>query len=146
MLAGQVVACALMLTHFALLEAETGAAVMGVAGLQAALAIPLGTHPRFKYIYLASLLLTPLVSAVTWHRLPSVFSSLALMIVCVANFQLDQVRQRAILIGAIFAWIAHNFLVASVPGLVSNSLALAVSTHMLFRTIKAARNAASEPA
>jgi hypothetical protein len=145
LLAGQVLACCLMFSHFALLGAWTGAAIMAMAGLQASLAIPLGTDPRFKRVYLASLLLTPVVCAATWLGPPSVFSSLALVIVCIANFQLDPVRQRALLLGAIFAWSAHNFLVGSVPGLVSNTLALLVSGRMLasvYRERKASRPAA----
>lgn len=81
MLAGQVVACVLMLTHFLLLGANTGAAIMGVAGIQAALAIPLESSPRFRFIYLASLVLTPIVCYATWQGVQSVFSSLALAVV-----------------------------------------------------------------
>lgn len=139
LLAGQVIACLLMLTHFMLLGAITGAAIMGVAGLQASLAIPLGLSPKFKYIYLGSLLLTPIVCLLTWQGYQSIYSSLALAIVCVANFQLNQVRQRSILITAIFAWAAHNFIVGSIPGLVSNTLAFLISTYMLMVTVKESR-------
>jgi Bacterial inner membrane protein len=132
LLAGQVVACCFMFAHFALLGAYTGAVIMGVAGFQAALAIPLGKNPKFKFIYLASLLLTPIVCYSTWQGVQSIFSSLALAIVCVANFQLNEIRQRALLISAIFAWFAHNLIVDSVPGIISNTLALAISSRMLF--------------
>lgn len=141
LLRGQVVACALMLAHFLLLGANTGAAIMGVAGLQATLAIPLGTAPGFRRIYLASLALTPLVCIATWQGPPSVFSSLALAIVCVANLQLDPLRQRALLIAAIFAWVGHNLMVHSVPGLVSNGLAFGVSAFMLLRLRRSASRA-----
>jgi hypothetical protein len=139
LLAGQVIACMLMLIHFVLLGANTGAAIMGVAGVQASLAIPLGFSPKFKYIYLLSLLLTPVVCFFTWQGYQSIFSSLALAIVCVANFQLNQVHQRAILITAIFAWAVHNFMVGSTPGLVSNTLAFIISTYMLIVTVKESR-------
>ncbi len=137
LLAWQVLACALMGVHFGLLGARTGALVMLVAGSQAALAIPLGNSPRFKRIYLASLVLTPITCYLTWQGPQSVFSSLALALVCIANFQLNQVRQRALLITAIFAWVAHNIMVASIPGLISNALAFMVSAHMLRQTMKA---------
>ena len=137
LLAWQVVACALMLVHFELLGAHTGALIMFVAGVQAALTIPLGRLPHFKFIYLGSLLLTPLVCFLSWQGAQSVFSSQALAIVCVANFQLNQVHQRALLITAIFAWAAHNVMVGSVPGLVSNVLAFCVSAVMLFRVYRA---------
>jgi hypothetical protein len=138
LLAGQVLACCFMFIHFALLGAFTGAAVMGVAGLQAALAIPLGLKPNFKRIYIASLLLTPLVCFATWQGAQSIFSSLALAIVCIANFQLNIVHQRALLIAAIFSWFAHNAMVGSMPGLISNVLAFIVSAYMLALTLKTA--------
>ena len=140
LLSGQVVACLLMFTHFVLIGANTGAAIMGVAGAQAALAIPLEKNIRFKYVYLASIALTPIVCIETWQGAQSVFSSLALAVVCIANFQLNQLRQRAMLITAIFAWLIHNCMVGSVPGIVSNILAFIISTHMLFVTAKASRD------
>jgi Bacterial inner membrane protein len=73
LLIGQVVACVLMLTHFALLKANTGALVMATAGIQAALAIPLGKHPSFKKIYFASLIATPFVCYATWKGYSSIF-------------------------------------------------------------------------
>jgi hypothetical protein len=139
MLVGQVIACGLMLTHFLLLGANTGAAIMAVAGIQAALAVPLGKNPRFRLVYLASLVFTPIVCYATWQGLQSVFSSLALAIVCVANYQLDQVRQRSFLITAVVAWFAHNLVVASVPGLVSNVLAFVISARMLVLMAREAR-------
>ena len=133
LLAWQVVACALMLIHFELIAAHSGALIMFVAGAQTALAIPLGRSSRFKLIYLGSLALTPAICFLSWQGPESVFSSLALAIVCVANFQLNQLHQRALLITAIFAWVAHNVMVGSVPGLVSNTLAFCVSAAMLLR-------------
>jgi len=143
LLGGQVFACLLMLFHFILLGAYTGAAIMCVAGVQASLAIPLGLGRKFKHIYFLSLLLTPIVCYLTWQGYQSLFSSLALAIVCVANLQLDQVRQRSILITAIFAWFVHNIMVGSIPGLISNSLALVISTYMLVITVKESRTTTS---
>ncbi len=133
LLMGQVIACGLMLTHFALLNAHSGAWIMGTAGLQALLAIPLGQSPRFKILYLLSLPLTPLICALTWQGPQSIFSSMALALVCVANFQLSPLRQRLWLITAIFAWITHNLLIASTAALVSNTFALGISTWMLIK-------------
>lgn len=140
LLAGQVVACCLMLCHFALLGAATGAAVMAVAGVQAGLAIPLGSSRHFRRLYLASLALTPIVCYMTWHGFASVYSSLALAIVCIANWQIRFVMQRALLIFAIFAWMAHNVIVWSVPALISNTLTLTMSVFMLYRAIQLSRS------
>jgi hypothetical protein len=140
LLAWQAIACGLMFLHFALLGAQTGALIMLVAGLQALLAVPLGKSPKFKRIYIASLVLTPMVCYLSWQGPQSVFSSLALAIVCVANFQLNQVHQRTMLLTAILAWIVHNILVSSIPGLISNALAFSVSSFMLFKVMKLAKS------
>lgn len=139
LLAGQVVACVLMCVHFALLSAHTGALIMLVAGIQAALAIPVGKSPYFKLIYLGSLSMTPVVCVISWQGQQSIFSSLALAIVCIANFQLNHLYQRACLITAIFAWVAHNIIVESIPGLISNLIAFCISLVMLVRVYWMAR-------
>jgi hypothetical protein len=131
LLIGQIVACCLMLTHFVLLGATSGAAVMGVAGIQALLAIPLGRHPNFKRVYFVSMVLTPLVCFLTWQGNASIFSSAAMALFAFANLQTEPVKQRALLILVITAWFVHNTLSHSIPGLVSNTLALIVSLRML---------------
>jgi len=136
LLLGQIVACIFMGIHFSLLNAYTGATVMAVAGLQAARAIPLETHPKFKVVYLTSLLLTPLVCWYTWHGFPSVFSSLALILFCVGNLQVNTKYLRLFLILCIFGWVGHNVLVDSYPALVSNFLALSTSIYGLIREFR----------
>jgi len=124
LLLGQVLACGLMFSHFFLLNAKTGALVMLIAGMQATLALPLEKHPRFKSIYLYSILLTPLLCWYTWGGWPSVLSSCALMIYCFANLHMDIVIMKRYLVLCILLWFAHNLLVESIPGLISNALAL----------------------
>lgn len=133
LLLGQVLACIFMGLHFFLLSAYTGAAVMSVAGVQALLAIPLESNPKFKSIYLASLLLTPLVCFYTWQGYPSIFSSLALILFCIGNLQVNTKHLRICLILCLFAWIGHNVMVSSYPALFSNSLALLTSIYGLIR-------------
>ena len=133
LLSGQILACIFMGLHFSLLSAYTGAVVMAVAGMQAFLAIPLESHPKFKSVYLASLLLTPLVCWYTWQGYPSIFSSLALVFFCIGNLQVNTKHLRIFLILCIFAWVGHNILVASYPALLSNILALSTSIYGLIR-------------
>lgn len=137
LLVGQVIACVFMFTHFFLLQAYTGAAVMLVAGIQAALAIPLEQHPQFKRIYLLSMLLTPIVCWISWHGIPSVFSSLALVLFCIGNLQTNTLRLRIFLLLCLFGWIGHNLLILSFPALLSNGLALMTSVFGLMREYKA---------
>jgi len=133
LLLGQVVACVFMGIHFTLLGAYTGAAVMTVAGAQAALAIPLESHSKFKTVYLLSFLFIPFVCWYTWQGYPSVFSSLALCFFCVGNLQVNTKYLRIFLILCIFGWVGHNLLVSAYPALVSNVLALLTSIFGLVR-------------
>lgn len=133
LLIGQVIACIFMFAHFWLLDAYTGATVMVVAGIQATLAIPLEAHPKFRSVYLASLLLTPLVAWLSWHGLPSVFSTLALVFFCIGNLQINTKRLRILLLFCLFCWVGHNLLVLSYPALASNLIALCTSIYGLSR-------------
>lgn len=132
-LMGQFVACTLMGIHFALLGATTGAIVVFVAGIQILLAVPLESHPKFKTVYLLSLLLTPLVCWYSWQGIPSIFSSCALLFFCIGNLQVRAKNMRILLILCIFGWIGHNLLIGSYPALVSNGLALITSIYGLYR-------------
>lgn len=135
LLLGQVVACIFMFAHFYLLGAYTGAAVMATAGIQASLAMPLESHPKFKSVYLGSLLLTPLVFWLTWHGLPSIFSSLALIFFCIGNLQINTKRLRIFLLCCLLCWVGHNLLILSLPALASNCLALCTSIYGLAREL-----------
>lgn len=147
LLTGQIIACVFMAIHFMLLTAYTGAAVMCVAGMQAALAIPLENYPRFKFVYYCSLLLTPIVCWYTWHGAASAFSSLALILFCIGNLQVSTKHMRLFLILCVLGWVGHNILVESYPALLSNFLALLSSAYGLLREfasdkyMKAAANA-----
>lgn len=136
LLIGQIIACILMLIHFGLLGAYTGAAIMLVAGLQATLAIPLENHPRFKTIYLLSILFTPLVCWFTWQGYSSVFSSLALVFFCIGNLQINTKYLRIFLILCLLSWVGHNVIISSYPALISNMLALFTSIIGLAREFK----------
>jgi len=135
LLTGQVLACILMFIHFSLLGAYTGAAVMATAGIQAALAIPLESHPKFKSVYLTSLLLTPVVAWISWHGLPSAFSTLALVFFSLGNLQVNTKHLRILLLCCLFCWIGHNLLISSYPALLSNAIALCTSLYGLSREL-----------
>lgn len=131
-LLGQIAACITMGFHYFYLDALTASAVVTVAGVQAALAIPLDNHPRFKSIYLLSTLCIPLICWLTWQGLPSIFSALALTFFCIGNYQTNILKMRALLLMCIFAWIVHNVMITSYPGLTSNGLSLMTSGYALW--------------
>ncbi|MBQ0731294.1 MAG: YgjV family protein [Oleispira antarctica] len=136
LLLGQIVAAIFMGMHFLLLNAVTGASIMFLVALQASLAIPLESHPKFKAVYLTSIVLTPLVCWATWQGIASLFSSLALFFFCIGNLQLNIKRLRLLLLMCIFCWMGHNVFVASYAGLISNSLVLVTSIFALIREFK----------
>jgi len=136
LLSGQIFACFFMCMHFLFMEAYTGAAVMAVAGIQAALAIPLESHPKFKCVYFLSLTLTPALCWFTWQGLPSIFSSLALIFFCIGNFQINIWPLRLFLLLCLFSWIGHHILIHSYPALISNILALCTSIYGILRELK----------
>lgn len=134
-LLGQIIACTFMMLHFILLNADTGAAIMFVAGIQASLAIPLENNTKFKNIYILSMLLTPVIIWYTWHGLPSLFSAAALLLFCYGNLQVNIIKMRVFLILCILAWVGHNILISSIPGLISNILAISTSMYALYNLL-----------
>jgi len=139
MLAVQVLGGSFFACHFFLIGAPTGAAMNLLGALQALLAIPLGTRPGFRVIYLISL---PLIAAgliLTWTGLPSILAGLALALVSIGRYQTRLIPFRALLAGSIPLWFAHNFLVGSVPGMCSDLLSGTSGLVALGREIRRAR-------
>ena len=124
MLAAQATGCAFFMAHFAIIDARTGAVMAAFAGLQALLAVPLGTRPGFRVVYLLTLPLTAAALVVTWHGLPSLFAAVGLTLTSLGRYQIVVMRFRTLILASIPAWTIHNVLVGSVPGLLSDALTL----------------------
>ena len=131
MLAAQATACAFFTAHFTLIGATTGATMTTLAGLQALAAIPLGTRPGFRAVYIAILPVIATVMLLSWHGLPSLFAALGLALTSVGRYQLEAKRFRTLILTSIPAWSFHNVLVGSVPGLCSDALTLVSGLWML---------------
>jgi len=117
--------------HYALLGAGTGAAMNLLSSLQVAAAIPLGTRPRFRIAYLAVLPLVAAALALTWNGLPSVFAALGMTLISVARYQTDVRLFRLAMAVALPCWFAHNLLVGSLPGMLSDATGLALNLAMM---------------
>lgn len=146
MLAVQLAASVLFALHFALLGAPTGSLMNVLAGVQAAAAIPLGTRPGFRAVYLAVL---PLIAAglfATWHGLPSAFAAAGLTSVSLARYQTDVRLFRVFMALALPCWFGHNLLVMSVPGMLSDVCAMAINAVMLARPGRTGKGARAEAA
>ena len=138
MLAAQATACAFFTAHFLLIGATTGAVMTMLAGLQALLAIPLGTRAGFRAVYLLTLPLTALAVVLTWHGAPSLFAAVGLALTSLGRYQLRVLRFRSLILASIPAWSLHNVLVGSIPGLCSDALTLCSGGWMLMRTYRRA--------
>ena len=138
MLAGHVGVNGVFATHYALLGASTGA-WMNVLGLiQALLAIPLGTRPGFRLAYLVTLPCIATTLALSWAGWPSLCAALGMTLVSLGRYQTRPQAFRILLLLAVVPWIAHNLLVTSIPGLVSDAAALTSGALMLRVTRRSA--------
>lgn len=129
----------LMCTHFFLLGALSGS-LMNALGLgQTLAAIPLGTRPGFKKIYIAYLPLIAAGAAYTWVGPESLFAAGGLAMLSLARYQTDVMRFRVLILGAIFSWTVYDVIVMSIPGLTLDSLSLVTSLLMIRREARLAK-------
>ncbi len=139
MLWGQALGAFLFGLHYVLVGAYTGSIMATLAGLQAVLAIPLGTRPGFRKIYLGMLPVIALGLALSWQGWPSVFASIAMAVTSIGRYQTEVLRFRALLLACVPFWTGHNLIVGSIPGLSSDALTIASGGYMLWWTWKQQR-------
>ncbi len=120
--------------HLGLLGAGTGAALNLLAALQVLVAIPLGTRPNFRVLYLLILPVIAALMAATWSGVPSLFAAVAMALMSVGRYQTDIVVFRLFMILALPCWLVHNTLVGSLPAMLSDMVGLAVNLWMLVRS------------
>jgi len=122
-----------MCTHFYLLGALSGS-IMNALGLgQTLAAIPLGTRPGFKKIYIAYLPLIAAGAAYTWVGPQSLFAAGGLAMLSLARYQTDVMKFRVLLLGAIASWTVYDIMVVSIPALSLDALSLFTSLAMIRR-------------
>ncbi len=129
MLLVQLVPCLGFALHFALVGAPTAAALNGLAALQVLAALALGTWPASRLVYL---LILPVMAA-TWTGLPSVFAAAGMALISLARYQTRVAVFRGTMLVALPCWFVHNFLVGSIPGMISDLTGMAVNAWMLLR-------------
>lgn len=121
--------------HYGLLGADTGCLMNLLSVVQVACAIPLGARPGFRYAYLAVLPVIALALVLTWQGLPSALAAVGAALVSIARYQTD-VRPLRLFMGiAILVWFGHNFLVGSVPGMISDVVGFVLNGLMLARAL-----------
>lgn len=142
MLLGQLFTNLCFLVHFALLGADTATLVNVLSALQVAAAIPLGTRPGFRHVYLATV---PLIAATllwSWNGMPSVFAALGAGLISLGRYQTEVVRFRLVMLLALPCWFVHNALVGSIPGMISDMVGFGLNVMMLVRMGALRRRAA----
>ncbi|MDP2360093.1 MAG: YgjV family protein [bacterium] len=122
MLLVQAVAGLCFLAHYALIGAFTGSLMNALAALQALAAIPLGTRPGFRTVYLLTLPAIGLGLVFTWSGAASVYAALGMAGISLGRYQTKVLPFRIILLVTIPFWVGHNLLVGSLPGLLSDTL------------------------
>lgn len=128
-----------MCLHFFLLGALSGS-LMNALGLgQTLAAIPLGTKPGFKKIYIAYLPVIAMGAAYTWVGTVSLFAAGGLAMLSLARYQTDVMKFRVLILGAIASWTVYDVMVMSIPGLALDSLSLVVSLVMIRREYRLAK-------
>ena len=136
MLWAQVVASLFFGTHYLFSGAQTGAYMNLIAMIQAMLAIPLGERPGFRFAYLATLPVIGTVLWLSWGGIASAFAAAGFALISLGRYQLEPVRFRALMLAAIPAWVAHNIVVSSIPGLIADCCALVSGAWMLRVTLR----------
>lgn len=119
--------------HFALLGAGTAAAVNGLSAAQVLAAIPLGARPGFRHVYLAILPLIAAALVTTWSGPPSMFAAVGAALISVGRYQTDLVRFRLVILAALPFWLAHNAMVGSIPGMISDTAGMVLNAVVLLR-------------
>lgn len=133
MLVVQLVPSLCFAIHYWMLGAPTGSVMNVLSGLQILAAIPLGSRPEFRVVYLLLLPVIAAATALTWIGVPSVFAAVATALISLSRYQTAVVPFRLCMAIALPCWFGHNFLVGSVPGMISDCVGMAINGWMLVR-------------
>jgi hypothetical protein len=132
-LLAQLVPSFCFMVHFWLLGGLTAATLNLLAILQGLAAIPLGTRPNFRIVYVMILPVIAGLMLMTWTGWLSLFAALAMMLVSVARYQTGVTRFRLFMALALPCWFTHSLLIGSVPGMLSDAVGMTVNLWMLVR-------------
>lgn len=139
MLVAQLVPSVCFGIHYWMLGAPTGSVMNVLSGLQILAAIPLGSRPEFRLVYLLLLPIIAVAMALTWVGLPSVFAAAGTAFISLSRYQTAVVPLRLCMAVALPCWFGHNFLVGSVPGMMSDCVGMAINAWILARLLLAQR-------
>lgn len=119
--------------HFLLLSAWTGTLMNALGALQVLAAIPLGSRPGFRIIYLATLPVIAGGLAATWQGPQSAFAALALAFMSLGRYQRTERSFRLWFLVALPCWFGHDLMVGSVPALIADLVGFTNCAIMVIR-------------
>ncbi|WP_448205707.1 YgjV family protein [Azospirillum sp. sgz302134] len=132
-LLAQLLTCGAFAAHYALVGAVTGSVMNALATAQVLAAIPLGSRPGFRSVYLALLPVIAVAAVSTWNGLPSLFAALGFGFISLGRYQVALVPLRLFMALALPCWFVHNAMVWSVPGMISDVVGMSLNAVMLAR-------------
>ncbi|HVJ33396.1 MAG TPA: YgjV family protein [Terriglobia bacterium] len=118
--------------HYGLLQNWTAAAMNLVLALQTVIALHIAAA-RYRWVYYALMPVLAAMVAATWAGTPSLLAGMAAMFSTFGRMQRGEFPLRLLMLMAMPFWVAHDILVASMPGLIADLLSIATGLVMLYR-------------
>lgn len=118
--------------HYGLLQNWTAAAMNAVLAVQTVIAMYIAAA-RYRWLYYAMMVVLAGMVAVTWAGLPSFLAGMAAAFSTWGRMQRGEFPLRLLMLMAMPFWVAHDILVASMPGLTADLLSIATGLFMLYQ-------------
>ncbi len=118
--------------HYALVGAETGGLLNMLGAMLIVVSILFGTNPRLKWIGYAMIPAILIACIVTWTGLPSLLSTIGMILICIGRVQQSAEIMRWLVLAGTPFWLVHDSLVAS-PLIFADLLSIVVGTVALVR-------------
>jgi hypothetical protein len=103
----------------------------GVLALQTVVAMYFFERPRLRWIYYLLMPVLAVGSLITWHGLSSLLAGLAAILSAIGRVQVNETYMRTCLLISAAIWLAHDFVVGSLPGLTADLLSMTTGAAVL---------------
>jgi Bacterial inner membrane protein len=117
--------------HYFLLGQWTAVTMNGIMAVQTVVAMHHVARPRLRWVYYALIPALAGGSLVTWHGSPSLLAGLAATLSAIGRVQVNEICLRVWLLISAAIWLAHDFVVGSLPGLTADLLSMVTGLTML---------------
>jgi hypothetical protein len=135
-IAGQCVQCVSFGIHFGLIGAYTGSVLCALSLVQLVSASALSSRTA-RAAFWATAPAIALITLATWNGAASAAAAMGLALATAGRWQSDPLRLRWCFLGSSSGWAAHNLIVVSPFGLVTDVLTLCTNGWRIWRTYAA---------